>query len=404
MSDGIGARVRMIRRRRGLSLDAAAGLAGISKGHLSRLESGKRQFVRRGLIEDVAHALGCSPADLTGAPDVAPDRRALVAASAVPGLTAVLHDTTLDDAPDAPARPLEELVALARAALADADQVRFERVAGARLSELVAELHIVAVTGSHSDRRAALAALVDACIVARALAGTLGHGELAVAATRRGWDAARLAERPDLAGLMAMGRGISLNRIGARRRARSVMATELAELSARPGPTVEETSTAQAMGMLHLASAHIAAKDGRTADADTHLAEADALARFTGEANHQNFHFGPTNVHAWTLAIAVETDRGPEEAERITRTGVDFSVLGSADRLASAHFDLARAYAQADGARDDAALRHLDAADRVAPLRIRHDPVARELVTALDRRANRRAWELSSLKNRLGVA
>jgi hypothetical protein len=45
----------------------------------------------------------------------------------------------------------------------------------------------------------------------------------------------------------------------------------------------------------------------------------------------------------------------------------------------------------------------LDLADRIAPLRIRNDPVARELVHDLDRRARLRAWELESLKNRLGM-
>jgi transcriptional regulator with XRE-family HTH domain len=63
-AQAIGARARMIRRRRGLSLDVAAGLAGITKGYLSMLELGQRGFNRRGLIEDLAEALGCSVADL----------------------------------------------------------------------------------------------------------------------------------------------------------------------------------------------------------------------------------------------------------------------------------------------------------------------------------------------------
>lgn len=63
----IGARARMIRRRRGLSLDVVAGLAGISTPYLSLLERGQRGFNRRGLLDDLAAALGCSVADLTGA-------------------------------------------------------------------------------------------------------------------------------------------------------------------------------------------------------------------------------------------------------------------------------------------------------------------------------------------------
>ena len=52
----------------GMSVEVAAGLAGISKGHLSMLERGQRRFERRGLLEDLAAALGCAVADLTGQP------------------------------------------------------------------------------------------------------------------------------------------------------------------------------------------------------------------------------------------------------------------------------------------------------------------------------------------------
>jgi hypothetical protein len=67
------------------------------------------------------------------------------------------------------------------------------------------------------------------------------------------------------------------------------------------------------------------------------------------------------------------------------------------------HFDLARGYAQAEGDRDGEAIRHLDTADRIAPTRIRNDPIARDLVLTLDRRARHRVWELDSLRNRFGV-
>ncbi|MGH3906481.1 MAG: helix-turn-helix domain-containing protein, partial [Pseudonocardiaceae bacterium] len=70
----IGRRVRLIRRRRGLSQDVVAGLAGISKAYVSMLEKGQRGFNRRGLIEDLAGALGCSVTDLTGEPYQPVDR------------------------------------------------------------------------------------------------------------------------------------------------------------------------------------------------------------------------------------------------------------------------------------------------------------------------------------------
>jgi transcriptional regulator with XRE-family HTH domain len=101
----IGQRVRMIRRRRGLSLDVVGGLAGITGAYLSMLERGLRGFNRRGLVEDLAAALGCAVADLTGQPYLAPDRApaqgrsALWLASARTRLRAIL--TWRSQRPDA---------------------------------------------------------------------------------------------------------------------------------------------------------------------------------------------------------------------------------------------------------------------------------------------------------------
>lgn len=399
----IGDRARAIRRRRGMSLDTVAGLSGISESYLSRLERGERAFDRRGLIEDLADALGCSPRDLTGGPDIGVDSRAVAAASAIPALTVALHDSTFDDVPDIPTRPVAELAKIASRANQAADEVRYP-LTGSQLGELITELHVTIATGSTEDRRTALVALIEAYIVARSLTGTLGHGELAVAATHRGWLAARRLERPDLVGLMAMGRAISLTRIGARRRAGSVLTGALAELGDLPGPTQEDTSTAEARGMVHLAAAHLAARDGDAEGADVHLDEAADLAQHTGERNFMRYHFGPTNVATWRLAVAVETQRGAQEAERLSASPIDATVLQSADRVAALHFDLARAHAQAGGSQDGDALRHADAADRLAPLRVRQDPLTRELLSSLDRRARRRVWELDSMKRRVGIA
>jgi hypothetical protein len=155
--------------------------------------------------------------------------------------------------------------------------------------------------------------------------------------------------------------------------------------------------------MLHLASAQLSARESRGGDADDHLVLAADLASATGEGNELNFHFGSASVAAWSVSIGVELERGPEAAERVaadvSRLG---AVLASAERRSGLHLDLARGWAQAGGARDDQALRALDTADRIAPVRIRNDPIARDLVLAIDRRARRRVWELDSLKRRLG--
>lgn len=155
--------------------------------------------------------------------------------------------------------------------------------------------------------------------------------------------------------------------------------------------------------MLLLTAGLWAARDGRDGDTAAYLMEAADLAEHTGERNHLRFHFGPTNVAAWELGLAVESGTGPDVAERFVAAPIELSTLASKEREADITFDLARAWAQAEGSRDGEALRALDAADRLAPLRIRNDPIARDLVLTLDRRAKHRVWELDSLRNRFGV-
>lgn len=155
--------------------------------------------------------------------------------------------------------------------------------------------------------------------------------------------------------------------------------------------------------MPHLVSALVAARDSRPSDATTHLGEAGSLAAHTGDRNHFRYHFGPSNVAAWELSIAVENGTGAEAAERFMAAPVDLSVFGSKARESFVLFDLARGWLIAGGSRDGEALRALDTADRLAPLQVRNDPIARDLVATLAGRARHRVWELDSLCNWFGV-
>jgi transcriptional regulator with XRE-family HTH domain len=399
----IGARARMIRRRRGLSLDVVAGLAGISKPYLSALERGQRGFNRRGLLDDLANALGCSVADLTGQPYLVADRATADAMTMVPGVELAIHDCTLNDVPDIPARPVAELARLAQLANAYYDETRYA-LAGREFGAVLSELHVHAATSDGETRRAALAALVEACIVATGTVRDLGHGALAVAVARRGYDAAEQLGDPALTAFASMTRGGSLIRLGARHRAAAVLGDALVAVESAADPTAADNGPAQAAGMLHLASAQLASRERRSGDADTHLMQAAELANATGERNDLNYHFGSANVAAWSVSIGVELERGPDAAERVmTDLPRLVAVLGSAERRSGLHLDIARGWAQAGGDRDAEAIRYLDAADRIAPTKIRNDPIARDLVLILDRRAKRQVWELDSLRHRFGV-
>lgn len=232
---------------------------------------------------------------------------------------------------------------------------------------------------------------------------TYGYLHLAQHAAHRAWEAALVTEDPVLVAFAMFARAPSIARNGGRGRAQRLLDRSISEASELTALTDEESMGAQTYGLLNLMRAHLAAREAEADTAHAHLDAATEVAALTGERNGFGQHFGPTNVELWRVSIGAELGEGPEVAERIERETLDLSVLDSRDRVAALHFDLARAYAQAEGARDGEALRHLDQADRLAPQRIRQDPIARDIVTGLSRRAHRHAWELDSLRNRFGL-
>jgi transcriptional regulator with XRE-family HTH domain len=388
-----------------MSLSLTADLVGISRRYLAMLERGERRFDRRGLIESIANVLGCAPTELTGQPYPAQDRATAEVLAALSQISVALYDCTLSDMPDVSARPVAVLVELAHLANIHTDESKYD-AAAAGLGAVLTELHVHAATGSADERRAALAALAEGCFAAAGAARQMGRPELAIQAARRSEEAAERLGAAPLSAFAAMTHSGALTRLGARRRARQILIDGLAAVEPAADPSAPDPAAAEGMGMLHLASAQVAARQGNAGEADQHLEQAANLAEATGERNTLRYHFGPTNVDAWSLAIAVEIERGPAVAERLDTDDLDrrLAVLSSADRRAGLHLDLARAWAQAGGDRDAQALRHLDTADRIAPVRLRNDPIARELLAELGMRTRRRAWELESLRHRFGLA
>ena len=398
----IGDRIRTIRRRRGLSLKTTSGLAGISKSYLSMVENGQRHVDSRALLDRLANALGCSVVDLTGEPYPPAHRYTADALRAIPDVQLALADCSLDDVPDLPARPLKQLVEPVRKAhLNYMDLARYD-LAGAGLGRLLTDLHIHAVSGSETDRAHALALLVETCMLAFGVTKNLGHPDLALIVAIRCWDAAKASGDPALLAFAGQRRAQALQRLGALRHASVVMADALDAVEPYADPTGPDTSVAEGAGLLHLTAALGAARGGNGDRARDHLDAAAELAERTGDRNALCQHFGPTNLSVWRISIGVELGEGAAAYDTYAST-IDTDALASADRVAMLRTDSARALAQEGGARDAEALRLLDSADRTAPARIRQDPVARELVATLSRRARRRTWELDSLRNRFGL-
>ncbi|MGH3717664.1 MAG: helix-turn-helix domain-containing protein [Pseudonocardiaceae bacterium] len=399
----IGRRARLIRRRRGLSLEVVAGLAGITKGYLSMLELGERPFLRRKLIEDLAKALGCSVTDLTGQSYPPVNRDTADALAAVPGIQAALHNYGPDDVPDVRPRPLDELVAWARAANDHRDQNRLS-LAGRDIGTLLTELRVYVSTAGSADRDRAVVALVEACAVAGPVAHvSAGNIDLSAAAAGYCYDLACRYDNPGLIGFSRWFWAGNLMLLGAHDRARTVVSTGIDEITPAVRLGAGDTLPAEMLGMLHGRNAWIAARARRGDEARAHLDEAGTIADRIGERNGMRRHFGPTNVRLWRLTVGVELEEGGRAYEEVTRTPLDVEALGSRERSSTMQLDLAHALVQGGPDRDAEAIRHLDTADRLAPQRIRMNPIARELVTALSQRARRRVWELDSLCNRFGL-
>lgn len=398
----IGARARMIRRRRGLSLEVVAGLTGVGKQYLSMLELGQRGFNRRGLLEDLANALDCSVADLTGQPYLPPDRESARAKAVIAQIERGLNEATLDDVPDLRPRPLDVLDYWVKSATKLRDTASY-RASGEGIDDVLIELQVHLATSDGREQLRAAELLTETAYHGFVLATTLGYMHLAQLAAQRAFDAARIAERPELEAFAMFARAPSIARTGGRRRAVRMLDRAIDDAQQLTAIHDGNTLGAETFGLLHLMGAHFAARGNDATAAFDHLAEAARVALLTGECNGLQQHFGPANVAVWRVAIGAELGQGPAVAERVQHEPIDLQALGSKDRIAALHFDLARSWAQAEGDRDGEALRALDTADRLAPLRMRNDPIARDLVLTLDRRARRRVWELDSLRHRFGI-
>jgi transcriptional regulator with XRE-family HTH domain len=399
----IGERAKYIRLRRGLSLDVAAGLAGISKPYLSLLENGHRGFNRRGLLEDLADALGCSVVDLTGQPYLPLDRNAADVLASLPAIRIALNDFGPMDVPDLTPRPSMELARIADRANEHCGQANY-RFAGHDVGDLLVESQASALTAGADERDQAFTAAVTACFVAGVVSSRAGNIDLAATAARRGYDLAWQQDDPAVLGFARWYWACELTSMGARAKADAVLSEGIDDLT----PAVRfsssaDTLPAELVGMMHLQQARAAARRRRPDDAHAHLDEAARLASRVGERNGMRQHFGPTNVAAWRVAIGVELTEGARVYEDVTAVLIDIDALGSRERSSSMHFDFARVLAQEGGPRDLEAVRHMDVADRIAQQRTRNDPIAKDLVRTLDRRAKHRTWELDSLCNRFGI-
>jgi hypothetical protein len=167
---------------------------------------------------------------------------------------------------------------------------------------------------------------------------------------------------------------------------------------------LDHSGALQTCGMLHLMAATAATARGDHGTAATHLDEASALAsRMDAEVGAwANLWFGPTSVGFYRTSVAVETGQHGQALE--AAQAVRPEALPKR-RQVEFWAKLGRALVAEKKTRDRG-VRVLAHAERLAPDRIRTDPMVRETVAGLLRQARRDAGgrELRGLAWRMGIA
>lgn len=389
----VGARIREVRAVRDKSLRVVAQLAGISAGHLSRIERGERILDSRKVLYALADALQVAPSEFTGQPYAPSNVDESVAHAAAHSLRAVLRDVEIGELPDTSSRPLSEL----EVAVSDADRVAAASDyagLGTLVPDLLSDLYIP----HEGDRQARTQLLVRALHDAFYLSKDLGHGDLAWSVSGHLERAAATLGEPTWGAVAGFVRSHAVT--GERSRSRALrLAQRAAEIVSPDGG-----DAGQVYGMCHLAAALHNASVGDPGAARDHLAEAADVAGYTGEGTFAGLMFGPNNVGVWQLAVYLElgdTGRGLEAARTI-----DVAAIPSAGRQATFYSDLGLALARFRG-REEHAVEAFLRAEELAPSRVRTRPTVRDSVTNLLPRAPRDSSigrELRGLAHRMGIA
>jgi DNA-binding Xre family transcriptional regulator len=381
-----------VRDDRGKSLRVVAGLAGMSKDTLQRIETGERSPTLSEL-RALADALQISVSELTRLPVPAPANGhtdSTVEAVRL-ALTAVSRHR-----PGGQVLSVEVLRTRLQATLDAARQCRQAEVTFA-LPELIRDVHTSITAGRDVAELLDLAVLLHVQAVSHWLREVGAPLDL-----RRENDITltyRLAEERDTP--IALG----LAAYGATRAMLAAGAPEMAhaDLSAVDVPTTTAEST-QLAGMLALSHTLVATTGSHRADAEAAREHAGELAKRTGEGIAYGLGFGPTNVGMWRMESTLEI--GDHELMAALAEGLNPDVHPYQSRRSAYWRDYGRGLAQLRGRHDDA-VRALRRAEAIHPHRVLRDPFVRDTLAVLlrhSRRGSSTDQELRGMARRAGLA
>lgn len=398
----IGARLRMLRHWRGMTLTQVAGLAGLSQAYLSMVERGLRALDRRSHIAAIAAALRVSETDIVGGPHLSADPVQSEPHSHVPGIRVALHTNTLRSAATEHARPVSELAAIVAGPLDQWRRLDDFVAMGGKLPDVLDELHLhVADPKDEADQRTALRTLVEACVQAASVCKNLNYPDLAFFAACRADEAARMLDDPIFIGQAAFPRVLNAPHEGSWSRV-----LDMAEDAANAlEPHVHDDLGIQVLGMLTLNAALAASAVVDTGKAEHWLNEADQLAaRVPDDPDTAWQYFSATNAAVWRVDVGVECGQAGGQVLAVAK-GVDVVKLErlpcrKAGFLSSVGRGLAR-----DAKTAPDAVRWLRDAENAAPQRIRNNLKVHETVAVMLEQAKSAAVgrELRGMAARMGI-
>ena len=385
----IGRRLREVRAWRGLSLRAAAELAGLSASYLSRIERGERPVERRSTLQALAAALRVAPSELTGQPFAPSNEPAADGHTSIESVREALRRIELGDL--AEPVPVDGLVGRVDAARAASLRCDYQQL-GAALPGLALDTVSTADAGSARAR----SLVVPVMRMTFQLVKDLGFNDVAWQVVGHAHRAAQVDGDPAWIALTQFDRARAMVGTNAPRAALKLVHQAADEVKLGKG------TEAEAYGMLRLSAALQSAITGADTDIPALLDDAEDVAGHTGEGNFGDMSFGPRNVAIWRMMLAVESGdlgRVPELA-----ADVDVAAIPSLDRQGSYYLDLGRGLTQLRGRETDA-VEALSRSEAIAPQLVHANPYARETVAELLRRARRDAGgrELRGMAYRMGI-
>ncbi|MBU6534426.1 helix-turn-helix domain-containing protein [Streptomyces sp. NPDC057245] len=392
----IGDRIRHYRG--GRRQDAVAGLVGISPDYLSQIERGLK-VPSVPMLYALAQELGVPAAALLS-------EQAPVEAESTDTAEAAVGRAFLGYGPPRSTAPVPAAVLRDRVEVAwqswQTSGTRFTEAAET-LPDLVGDVeHAVRAARAGNDpaeRRAVLRAAADLYCLLRSYLRRTGRVDLATIAADRAQRAAEDADDPLRIAAAQWNLGHVLLAAGQPAEAEELALCAAEQVAATTMPEAERVAMG---GALQLVAVVGAARRRRWWEARERLRQyaAPAARRVPDESNVAWTVFGPTNVALHSLSIDMEAGETGEALH--TADAIDSDGLPSVEREFTFGLEVAACHSQR---RDDAAtLLTLRELETLAPEDLARNPLARQLVLTVIRRARAmQARQAEKMAERIGL-